>query len=277
MTLTIESLPGVGALVHGVKLSPDMPESEFQVLRDAYASHGVLFFRDQELSPEQHIAFASRWSPININRFFKAVDGYPEIAEVGKEPDQTHNIGGGWHTDHSYDVEPAMGSILVARILPETGGDTWFASMYGAYNRLSDDLKATIDNVRGIHSSRHVFGDQGVYQKMDAKGRIGNHAAATQDVTHPLVITHPLSGKKALYANPGFTIGIEGMTKVESDALLFQLYPNCIADDVTYRFKWEPGSIAFWDNRATWHYALNDYQGKRRIMHRITVSGVGLG
>jgi taurine dioxygenase len=277
MALTIETLPGVGAIAHDIAITPDMPDAEFASLRKAYSDHGLLFFRDQNLSEEDHIAFARRWSSIDINRFFKAVDGYPEIAEVGKEPDQTHNIGGGWHTDHSYDVEPAMGSMLVARILPETGGDTWFASMYGAYDRLNDDMKARIEGLRGIHSSRHVFGSKGAYSQIDAVGRIGNEEAATQDVTHPLVITHPLSGKKALYANPAFTIGIEGMNKADSDALLGQLYPNCIAEDVTYRFKWEKGSIAFWDNRATWHYALNDYQGQRRIMHRVTVSGVGLG
>jgi taurine dioxygenase len=277
MALTIETLPGVGAIAHDIAITPDMPDANFASLRQAYSDHGLLFFRDQNLSEEDHIAFARRWSSIDINRFFKAVDGYPEIAEVGKEPDQTHNIGGGWHTDHSYDVEPAMGSMLVARILPETGGDTWFASMYGAYDRLSDALKTKIAGLRGVHSSRHVFGPDSAYKKMDTGGRIGNEEAATQDVTHPLVITHPLSGKKALYANPAFTIGIEGMSKADGDALLGQLYPNCIAEDVTYRFKWEKGSIAFWDNRATWHYALNDYQGQRRIMHRVTVAGVGLG
>jgi taurine dioxygenase len=277
MALNIEVLPGVGAVATNIKVSPDMAEADFGALRQAYADHGLLFFRDQNLSPEDHIAFAKRWAPININRFFKAVDGYPEIAEVGKEPDQTHNIGGGWHTDHSYDVEPAMGSMLVARILPESGGDTWFASMYGAYDSLGDDMKATLADLRGVHSSRHVFGVQGAYKTIDAVGRIGNEHAVTEDVTHPLIITHPLSGKKALYVNPAFTIAIEGWSKADSGALLSQLYAACVASDVTYRFKWEPGSIAFWDNRATWHYALNDYHGQRRIMHRVTICGVGLG
>jgi taurine dioxygenase len=277
MAISIEALPGVGAIAHDVTISPHMSDSDFAVLRQAYSDNGVLFFRDQDISPEDHLAFARRWSSIDINRFFKAVDGFPEIAEVGKEPDQTHNIGGGWHTDHSYDCEPAMGSMLVARILPKTGGDTWFASMYGAYDRLGEDMKAKIEGLRGIHSSRHVFGSKGAYSQIDAVGRIGNEEAVTEDVTHPLVITHPLSGKKAVYANPAFTIGIAGWTKADSDELLSELYTNCVAPDVTYRFKWEKGSIAFWDNRATWHFALNDYQGQRRIMHRVTVSGVGLG
>ena len=118
------------------------------------------------------------------------------------------------------------------------------------------------------------FGAQGTDKQADALSRILNEDAVTEDVTHPLVIIHPLSGKKALYANPAFTIGIEGWSKAESAALLSELYPNCMACDVSYRFKWEPGSIAFWDNRATWHFALNDYHGQRRIMHRVTVSGL---
>jgi taurine dioxygenase len=275
--MTVEPLAGVGAVVHGVDLAATVSDSQMVAMKHAFADHGLLFFREQALSPEQHVAFARRWGPIDINRFFKAVDGYPEIAEVGKEPDQTHNIGGGWHTDHSYDLEPAMGSILVARELPPVGGDTWFASLYAAYDRLPDALKEQIANLRAVHSSRHIFGAGGAYTQTDADGRIGNAEAATQDVTHPVVITHPLSGRKALYVNPAFTIGIEGWSKEDSNALLFQLYPHCIAEDVTYRFHWEPGSIAFWDNRATWHYALNDYHGHRRIMHRVTVAGCGLG
>lgn len=277
MALSIETLPGVGAIARGIQVTPDLPDSDFKALRQAYADHGVLFFRDQKITPDEHLAFARRWSTIDVNRFFRPVDGYPEIAEVGKEPDQTHNIGGGWHTDHSYDAVPAMGSMLVARILPQTGGDTWFASMYGAYDRLSDDVKARIEGLRGVHSSSHVFGAASAYTDVDLVGRLGNAAAVMPDVTHPLVITHPLSGKKALYANPQFTIGIEGWSKADGDALLAQLYPNCMGSDVTYRFNWEEGSIAFWDNRATWHFALNDYQGQRRIMHRVTVSGVSLG
>lgn len=276
MAISIEAMPGVGAIAHGATISPNMADSEFAVLRQAYVDHGVLFFRDQDISPEDHIAFARRWSSIDINRFFKCVEGYPEIAEVGKEPDQTHNIGGGWHTDHSYDPVPAMGSMLVARVLPQTGGDTWFASMYGAYDRLSDAMKAQIEGLRGVHSSRHVFGAASAYKIVELGGRFGNPDAVMDDVTHPLVITHPLSGKKALYANPQFTVGILGWTKADGDALLAELYPHCMGPDVTYRFAWEKGSIAFWDNRATWHFALNDYQGQRRIMHRVTVSGVGL-
>jgi taurine dioxygenase len=276
----IETLPGVGAEITGVDLRK-VTDGEFDALRQAYAEHGVIFFRDQDLSEEDHIAFAERWAPINVNRFFAAHPKYPQIAMVAKEADQKDNIGGGWHTDHSYDEIPAMGSILVARILPETGGDTFFASMYRAYETLDDVTKAEIEGQRAVHSAKQIFGSQGqtYYNKTDAGGeRIGNAAAADvlDDVVHPMVITHPLSGKKALYVNPAFTVGIAGRTQEAAMPLLAKLYAHAMNMENAYRFSWKPGSVAFWDNRSTWHWALNDYHGQRRIMHRITLEGCAL-
>ncbi|MFN9075098.1 MAG: TauD/TfdA dioxygenase family protein, partial [Hyphomonadaceae bacterium] len=216
--MQIEALSGVGAVVRGVDLRQLMDGQETQ-LKQAFADHGVLFFRDQSLTPADHIAFARRFGPININRFFKATENHPEIAEVRKEKEQTTNIGGAWHTDHSYDQEPALGSVLVARNLPQTGGDTLFASMYAAYEGLSDGLKEALSRLRAVHSSRHVFGAQGAYRG-DGEQRIGNAEAATQDAIHPVVITHPLSGRKALYVNPAFTLHFEGWTQEESWPLL---------------------------------------------------------
>ncbi|MBW2389153.1 MAG: TauD/TfdA family dioxygenase [Deltaproteobacteria bacterium] len=264
----------VGAEILDVDVT-DLSDSDFEQLRKAYFAHGAIFLRDQKLTPEQHIAFAERWGEININRFFGAVDGYPQIAEVRKEPDQKNNIGGGWHTDHSYDVEPAMGSILYAREVPATGGDTLFASMYAAYDALSDGLKQTLDGLRAVHSSRHVFGAGGAANRA-LEGRIGNPKAATQDAVHPVVIQHPDNGRKALYVNPGFTIRFDGWTGEESSPLLKFLYRHAVRPEFTYRYQWKPGSIAFWDNRATWHYALNDYHGQKRLMHRITIEGSAL-
>ena len=157
---------------------------------------------------------------IDINRFFAAVPGYPMIAEVRKEPEQTRNIGGGWHTDHSYDEAPALGSMLYAREVPRTGGDTLFASMYAAYDALSDGLKATLEGLRACHSSRHVFGPEAHARRGDLVGRIGNPELATQDAVHPVVIRHPETGRKALYVNPGFTLRFEGWTEEESRPLL---------------------------------------------------------
>ena len=228
------------------------------------------------MTNEEHIAFARRFGPIDINRFFTAVEGYPEIAEVRKEKEQTQNIGGGWHTDHSYDQVPAMGSVLVARDLPQSGGDTLFASMYAAYDDLSDGMKQNLSGLRAVHSSRHVFGNQGAYKNStEMKDRFGN-PEAVGDVVHPAVITHPLSGRKALYVNPGFTTKFAGWTVEESRPLLEFLYRHAVRPEFTCRFRWAPGSVAFWDNRSTWHYALNDYHGQRRLLHRITIGGVFL-
>jgi len=261
----------VGAEIEGVDLRK-LSDSELGSVRAALAEHGVVFFRDQALSPEDHIGFAEQIGPINVNRFFKAVEGHPQIAEVLKEPDQKVNIGGGWHTDHSYDVEPAMGSILYAHEIPPAGGDTLFASTGAAYDALSDGFKEMLAGLSAVHSSRHVFGEQAAYDR-GVEGRIGNSEAATQDAVHPVVIAHPVTGRPLLYVNPGFTIRIDGWSRSESKALLDFLYEHASRPEFQTRFRWEPGSLAMWDNRSTWHFALNDYHGQRRYLHRITIEG----
>jgi taurine dioxygenase len=264
----------VGAVVSGVDLAQPLSDADFAVIRQAFLDHGVIFFRDQHLTPEQHIAFARRWAPIDINRFFRAVPGHPEIAEVRKEAEQKTNIGGGWHTDHSYDEIPAMGSLLLAREVPPSGGDTLFASMSMVYEALSAGLKKTLEGLSAVHSSRHVFGDKGGYAKStDLDARIGNAAAANQDAIHPVVIRHPETGRKTLYVNSAFTLRFDGWTAQESEPLLRYLYQFAARPEFSCRWQWQEGSLAFWDNRATWHYALNDYHGHRRLMHRITVQG----
>ena len=253
---------------------------DLKAVQKAFADHGVLFFRDQRLSEEDHIAFAELWGDIDINRFFAKVDGYPEIASVTKTEEQTQNIGGGWHTDHSYDPEPAMGSILVARELPESGGDTLFADMYKAWETLSPGLRETLMGMKAVHSAEHIFGAQASsYYKSsdDFEDRIGNPEKAGGEVVHPVAIKHPLSGRTALYVNAAFTLRFEGWTPAESAPLLTHLYRHASSRlEHSTRFQWQPGSVAFWDNRATWHYALNDYHGQRRIMHRITLAGCRL-
>jgi len=284
--MQITAVEGLGAEITDVDIK-SLSDAEFAAIEDAFAEHGVIFFRDQDTTETDHIAFAERFGDINVNRFFAAHPDYPQIALVAKEPDQKDNIGGGWHTDHSYDHEPALGSVLVARELPESGGDTMFASMYKAYESLPDDLKARIAGRSAIHSGKHIFGEgpDSYYKTSDVgehdegTGRIGNAdvAATLVDPEHPIVITHPLSGKKALYVNPAFTREIVGISKEESEELLSDLYTHVFTGhDFHHRFKWEPGSIAMWDNRSTWHWALNDYQGQRRIMHRITIEGCAL-
>jgi len=270
---------GAGAEVTGVKLN-HLSDAEFRQIQSVFAEYGLIFFRDQKLSEADHIAFARRWGDININRFFAAHNDYPEIALVTKEKDQSENIGGDWHTDHSYDHVPALGSILLARELPPTGGDTWFVSMYDAFERLSDGLKNSLRGLRAVHSAKHVFGEQGGYDSSaDEFGKRIANAPATEEMVnpvHPVVIQHPLSGKEALYINSAFTLHFEGWTAEESAVLLDFLYKEAVQEDRVCRFQWQPGSIAFWDNRATWHNARNDYPGFRREMHRITIEGCAL-
>ncbi len=269
---------GVGAFVEGVDLSEPLSNSLGEDLRQGLGEYGVLFFRDQNIDPQQHQALAEHVGEIDVNRFFQAVQDYPKIAEVRKEPEHKINIGSGWHTDHSYDVEPALGSILLARELPSRGGDTLFANMFAAYDALSDGLKETLESLQAEHSTRHNFGaiPKSGPEGEEMKGRLGNQDLATQDSVHPVVIRHPISGKKALYVNRGFTTHFVGWTAEESAPLLDYLYQHASQSEFTYRFEWQPGSIAFWDNRATWHKAVNDYHGERRLMHRITLQGEAL-
>jgi taurine dioxygenase len=266
----------VGAEIGGVDLAVPLSDTMLSEIRQAFGEYGVIFFREQHLTPDQHVAFAERFGPIDINRFFVAVPGYPMIAEVRKEPDQTRNIGNGWHTDHSYDEAPALGSMLYAREVPKTGGDTLFASMYAAYDALSDGLKATLEGLRACHSSRHVFGAEAHARRGDLASRIGNPELATQDAVHPVVIRHPLTGRKALYVNPSFTLRFEGWSAEDSRPLLDYLYRQAVQPEFTCRFNWREGSLALWDNRSTWHFALNDYQGERRLLHRVTIQGSSL-
>ena len=263
----------VGAEIFGVDLNKEISKEQFLEIRRAFGEFGVIFFRDQYLTPDEEIEFAEKWGIININRFFTNVDGYPKIAMVLKEANQKQNIGGAWHTDHTYDTEPAMGSILFAHEVPKKGGDTMFASMYSAYENLSEGLKKTLGGMQARHSSRHVFGKARASRNDDTVGRIRNSETANQDALHPVIIKHPETGRKALYVNPTFTLGFDGWTDVESKPLLEYLYEHATKPEFTCRFKWEKGSIAFWDNRSTWHLAINDYHGERRLMHRITIEG----
>ncbi|USD23481.1 TauD/TfdA family dioxygenase [Microbulbifer variabilis] len=265
---------GCGALVEGIQLA-NLSSNELSDLRQAFADHGVLFFRNQSLSPEEHLTFARRWGEIVINKFFTHTQEYPGIAEVRKEKDQETNVGGGWHTDHSYDQEPALGSILVARELPKSGGDTHFANLQKAYESLSNGLKQTLETLRAVHSNVHVYGEDGYYQSTDLSSQLGG-VNEVGEAIHPVVIQHPDNGRKILYVNPGFTLRFEGWTPEESRPLLNFLFAHVLTNGYTCRFNWEPGSVAFWDNRSTWHSAENDYQGQFRLMHRITLAGRAL-
>ena len=262
---------GCGMLVEGAQLA-DLSDGQIDALRQALATHGVLFLREQALSPSEHLRFAGRFGAVVKNKFFSHDDQYPEVAEVRKDPDQETNLGGGWHTDHSYDERPAMGSILVARQLPPAGGDTCFADLRRVYEDLSPGLQRTLESLEAVHCNEHVYGEEGYYQNTDLARYIGGTEAVSRAV-HPVVIRHPENGHKILYVNPGFTLNFVGWTPRESQALLGYLFSQVNQPQYTCQFNWEPGSVAIWDNRSTWHYAINDYPGESRLMHRITLAG----
>ncbi|TNE49370.1 MAG: TauD/TfdA family dioxygenase [Sphingomonadales bacterium] len=266
--------PRCGVEISGVSLA-NCGDAEMQQIKQAIYEHGVAVFREQDFSPQEHIDFARRWGGIDINNYFPLTDEYPEIAVVRKAADQTTNIGGAWHTDHSYDQIPAMGSILVARILPPRGGDTLFAHMGAAYDSLDDELKAEIDGLEAFHTADHVYKADGLYAQTDMGKELRGQDLKTGAV-HPVVIRHPHTGRKLLYVNSAFTVNIVGRTREESLPLLHRLYDAAVSADNQCRVEWQPGTVTIWDNRTTWHNALNDYQGHAREMHRITLSGEAL-
>ena len=266
--------PKCGVEISGVSLA-GCSDAEMDAIKQAIYEHGVAVFRDQDFSPEDHITFAQRWGGIDVNNYFPLTEEHPEIAIVKKEPDQQTNIGGAWHTDHSYDQIPAMGSILVARELPPSGGDTEWAHMGEAYDALPDDLKAEIDGLEAFHTADHVYKADGLYAQTDMGESLRGQDLKTGAV-HPVVIRHPHTGRKLLYVNTAFTINFVGMTREESLPLLHRLCDAALEAGNTCRLQWNPGTVAIWDNRTTWHNAMNDYQGHRREMHRITLSGEAL-
>jgi taurine dioxygenase len=260
----------IGSEIDGIDVT-SMDDALLDRAKKMLADRGVLFFKDQDLTPRSQLEFAERWGQINVNRFFTPVEEEPQVAMVLKEPQHLGNIGGQWHTDHSYDEIPAMASMLYARELPSRGGDTLFASMYGAYETLSPGMKKMLIGLRAVHSSRHVFGDE---NKLG--DRFQNADQAVQDAIHPAVISHPESARSALYVNPNFTLRFDGWTQDESTPILNYLYQIAIRPENTIRYPWSVNTLAIWDNRCTWHYAMNDYHGEKRLMHRITLEGTRL-
>ncbi len=265
----------LGAEILGVDLADGIDDETFARIRAPFFEHGVIVIRDQNLTPEQHLAVARRFGPINVNRFFTPVDGHPEVAEVRKEPHQRQNIGGRWHTDHSYDEVPALGSMIYAIEVPPVGGDTLFANMSLAFETLSQGMKAMLSKLEAVHSSRQVFGP-GYKANPDLSDRFRNAEQAVQDAVHPVVIRHPHTGRRVLYVNPIFTVRFAGWTEEESRPLLDYLYAHAAKPEFSCRVQWRNGSLGLWDNRATWHLALNDYHGHRRLLHRVTIEGTTL-
>ncbi len=261
----------LGAELRDVNLAHDLSPALIDDIRSALLEHQVIFFRDQALTPAQFMRFAQAMGEPVEYPFVKGLEGYPCIIEVKKLEHERVNFGGIWHSDTTYLEKPPMGSMLLAREVPPYGGDTLFASQYLAWESLSDAMKRVLDGLLGISSSAKADVTR---TREDRKKSDGREAAPAElRAEHPLVRTHPETGRKALYVNIAHTTGIRGMTEAESTALLEFLFAHQVKPEFTCRFSWQPGSLAFWDNRCVQHNPVNDYHGHRRVMHRITLAG----
>lgn len=263
----------LGAVIEGVDLSQELDDAIIAEIRQALIDHLVIFFRGQHLTPEQHLAFARRFGTLNQHDQVKGMDSYPDIIEVRQEPTDERNFGGAWHGDVTYLPEPPLGSLLYAREVPEIGGDTLWSNLYVAYENLSPGMRAMIDPLTVIHTPAKIYGLASMDWSKDSSVKSAPTAKAHYDTEHPLVRTHPESGRKLFYVSGAYTPRFKGMTEEESAPLIDYLMQQATREPFTCRWHWQVGDLAFWDNRATLHYALNDYAGERRVMHRVTLNG----
>jgi len=270
--MRIRPLAGaIGAEIFGVDLADDLSDHAVAAIRAAWLDHCVVFFRDQDLPPDRYLAFARRiGAPIEYP-FLNGIDGFPEITPVVKLEHERVNFGGIWHSDTAYLETPPMASMLLAREVPPQGGDTIFTNMYLAYEALSPGMRRLLDGLVGVNSSAKAD----VTKTREDRLRDSARTDARPDylAEHPVVRTHPETGRKALYVNLGHTVRFKGMTEPESAPLLNFLFAHQTRPEFTCRFRWAPGSLALWDNRCAQHYPINDYHGHRRVMHRITLAG----
>ncbi len=266
-TITVTKLtPVIGAEIGNVDLAQPLGNQTFEEIHRALAENVVIFFRDQILTPQQHLEFGRRFGPLHVHPAAPHAPGEPELMIIHADRDSPRANGEGWHSDVSCDPEPPMGSILYIREQPALGGDTLFANMYAAYDALSDRMKAYLDGLTAVHDGEHYY-----------RGTFANFGVADKPVypraEHPIARTHPVTGRKALYVNRGFTTRIVGVPIEESDAVLRFLFDHAENALFQCRFRWRANSIAFWDNRCSQHRAMWDYWPNRRSGNRVTIRG----
>lgn len=274
--LTVRPIAGaMGAEVSGIDLSKPLGNEAFATVHEAFLEHQVLVFHDQSLTIEQNKTFAEAFGPLVPYPFVQGLPDHPEVFEIRKEPDERMNFGGAWHTDMSFDERPPVATMLYARETPSRGGDTLLADLYRAYETLSPTMRAFVDGLTGVYSG-------------DLKGRRGGRKAlmestrfqtanvdnaASMESEHPLVRTHPETGRRALYISGSHLYRIKELADAEGEALMRFLKEHAATPDFTCRVGYRPGTLVVWDNRCTQHRALNDYHGERRVMHRLTIGG----
>jgi taurine dioxygenase len=271
-SLNIRPVSGaLGAEATGIDLSEELDDEVVAAIRQGWLDHLVIFFRSQCLAPELLLAFARRFGEVVEYPFVGGIAGFPEITPVVKLEHERINFGGLWHSDTTYLEHPPMGTMLIAREVPPFGGDTLFANMYLAYETLSQGMQRLLDSLVAVNSSAKAD----VTKTREDRIRDGARTGAKREyiAEHPAVRTHPETGRKALYVNGGHTLRFKDMTEEESAPLLRFLFAHQQRPEFTCRFRWEVGSIAFWDNRCAQHNPINDYHGYRRVMHRVTLAG----
>lgn len=276
-TIAVRPLAGaLGAEVSGVDLT-NPGNQAFSEVHQALLDHQVLYFGDQPLDDDQLESLTQRFGPFGVTPFVEGMPDHPDIIEVRKDADEVGalNFGGRWHSDFSFQEAPPSLTLLSARTVPEAGGDTLYADMYAAYDALSDGMKALLEGRRAMRSAKRSYGSQGRFAVDPNATRMPVNASADGDteLPHPIVRTHPETGRKALYVNAVYTVRLEGMTEAESASILDYLHEHSTRPEFTCRIRWGEHGLAIWDNRCTQHYAVNDYHGHTRIMHRTTCAG----
>ena len=275
----IEATPLSGALgaeISGVDLAR-LDDATFSEIHQAFVDFGVICFRDQKLTPQAQAAFARRFGDLDVHPIVRGTEDIPEVVRVWKPAGESASFGVGWHSDNSFFAKPSLGSVLFAATVPPYGGDTLYASMEKAYDALSTPMKQFLGGLAAVHSASRAYdpkttGDEKYRGEAPINYRF-DEKAIYSEVTHPVIRTHPESGRKSVYVNPMFTQKIVGLGEDESRALLRFLYDFSVRPEFTCRLRWQAGTLTMWDNRSVQHYAVDDYREFDRLMFRVTICG----
>jgi taurine dioxygenase len=276
--MTIRPLAGaLGAEIEGVDLSRPLTDDAFAEVHRALVDFGMICLREQRLTHAQQVAFARRFGELDVHPIVKGTDEIPELVRVLKPAGESASFGVGWHSDNSFFPEPSLGSVLYGVTIPPYGGDTLYASMERAYEALSEPMKSFLSPLVAVHSASRAYdprvtGDQKYRGEAPINYRY-DEKAIQAEVQHPVIRTHPVSGRRSIFVNQMFTQRIVGLSESESRAVLAFLYEHCVKPEFTCRLRWTPNTVALWDNRSVQHYAIDDYRAFERIMFRVTIRG----
>jgi taurine dioxygenase len=275
-TIEVDPIAGaMGAEIGGVDLSQALDNQTFAEIYQAFLDYQLIIFRDQVLTPTQQAAFGRRFGKLNVYPFVQGFEEQPEVFAIVKDKHEERNFGDIWHSDTTYLENPPLGTMLCAKEVPAAGGDTLLANTYLAYETLSDSMKALLDGLVAVNSAGlpRAGGRAERLKQMNSEMKAANIDKAQMQAEHPAIRTHPETGRKAIYVNGAHTARFKGMTEEESRPILSYLFEHAVRPEFTCRLRWRVGTLALWDNRCTQHFAVNDYQGERRVMHRLTIEG----